>query len=97
MSEAAEPVGSVEVALGHAARLLESSPLLAAEQAGEILKAVPAHPLATLLLGVARRCSGDPAAALEVLGPWRTCIPDGRSPTTNWHWRSEDWSRARPR
>ena len=69
MSEAAEPVGSVEVALGHAARLLESSPLLAAEQAGEILKAVPAHPLATLLLGVARRCSGDPAAALEVLGP----------------------------
>lgn len=69
MSEAAEPVGSVEIALGHAARLLESNPVLAAEQAAEILKAVPGHPLATLLLGVARRCSGDPAAALEVLGP----------------------------
>ena len=68
MSEAAEPVGSVEVALGHAARLLESSPALAAEQASEILKAVPAHPLATLLLGVARRASGDPGAALDVLG-----------------------------
>ena len=69
MSEAAEPAGSVEVALGHAARLLQSSPALAAEQASEILKAVPAHPLATLLLGVARRSGGDAAAALAVLGP----------------------------
>ena len=50
MSDASEPVGSVQVALGHAARLLESSPVLAAEQASEILKAVPNHPLATLLL-----------------------------------------------
>jgi predicted Zn-dependent protease len=69
MSKASEPVGSVEVALRHATRLLESSPVLAAEQAGEILKAVPAHPLATLLLGVARRSSGDAAAAFDVLGP----------------------------
>ncbi len=75
MSEAAEPVGSVEVALGHAARLLESSPALAAEQASEILKAVPAHPLATLLLGVARRSGGDPAAALDVLGPLAALHP----------------------
>ncbi len=75
MNEAAEPVGSVEVALGHAARLLESSPILAAEQAGEILRAVPAHPLATLLLGVARRMGGDPAAALEVLGPLAALHP----------------------
>jgi predicted Zn-dependent protease len=69
MSKAPEPVGSVEVALRHATRLLESNPVLAAEQAGEILKAVPAHPLATLLLGVARRSSGDAAAAFDVLGP----------------------------
>ncbi len=75
MSEAAEPVGSVEVALGHAARLLESSPALAAEQASEILKAVPAHPLATLLLGVARRSGGDPGAALDVLGPLAALHP----------------------
>jgi predicted Zn-dependent protease len=69
MSKASEPVGSVEVAVRHATRLLESSPVLAAEQAGEILKAVPAHPPAMLLLGVARRSSGDAAAAFDVLGP----------------------------
>jgi predicted Zn-dependent protease len=63
------PVGSVEVALGHTARLLQSNPLLAAEQAGEILKSVPNHPLATLLLGVAQRTAGDPHAALQVLEP----------------------------
>jgi tetratricopeptide (TPR) repeat protein len=69
MGEASEPVGSVEVALAHATRLLESNPVLAAEQANEILKAVPAHPLATLLLGVARRSAGDATAAVDVLGP----------------------------
>ena len=69
MGEASEPVGSVEVALAHATRLLESSPVLAAEQASEILKAVPAHPLAMLLLGVARRSGGDATAAVDVLGP----------------------------
>jgi predicted Zn-dependent protease len=67
MGDASEPVGSIEVALAHATRLLDSSPVLAAEQAGEILKASPAHPLATLLLGVARRTGGDAAAASDVL------------------------------
>jgi tetratricopeptide (TPR) repeat protein len=66
---AAEPVGSIEVALAHAGRLLERDPALAAEQAGEILKALPKHPLATLILGIARRSTGDAAAALEVLEP----------------------------
>jgi predicted Zn-dependent protease len=75
MSKASEPVGSVEVALRHATRLLEGNPVLAAEQAGEILKAVPAHPLATLLLGVARRSSGDAAAAFDVLGPLAAMHP----------------------
>ena len=69
MSEAQEPVGSIEVALAHAARMLERNPVLAAEQAGEILKAVPDHPLAALLLGAARRGAGDAAAALAVLDP----------------------------
>ena len=64
---ATEPTGSVEVALAHAARLLERDPALAAEQAGEILKAAPSHPGATLILGVARRRGGDAAASLEVL------------------------------
>jgi Flp pilus assembly protein TadD len=75
MSEAPEPVGSVEVALRHAARLLESSPVLAAEQAGEILKAIPGHPLATLLLGVARRTGGDAVGALDVLNPLAAMHP----------------------
>jgi tetratricopeptide (TPR) repeat protein len=63
VSAAAEPVGTLEVALAHAVRLLERAPLLAAEQASEILKAAPGHPNATLVLGIARRASGDPLAA----------------------------------
>src|SRR5580698_3140904 len=75
MGDASEPVGSIEVALAHATRLLESNPVLAAEQAGEILKAVPDHPLATLLLGVARRTGGDAAGALEILGSLASIHP----------------------
>ncbi len=67
MSGAHEPVGTIEVALGHAGRLLESEPALAEEQAREILLAVPDHPLATLFLGIARRRLGDSGAALEIL------------------------------
>jgi predicted Zn-dependent protease len=62
-----QPHGSLEVALQHAARLLASQPALAAEQATEILKVVPGHPGATLLLAVARRASGDVPAALAEL------------------------------
>ena len=58
MSTASEPVGTLEVALAHASRLLETKPALAAEQATEILKAVPGHPFARLILGAARRLSG---------------------------------------
>ena len=74
-SAAAEPVGSLDVALAHAVRLLEQDPRLAAEQAGEILKAVPGHPNASLLLGMARRNGGDPAAALSVLAPLAAAQP----------------------
>ena len=69
MSSAPDPVGTLDVALAHTARLLEKDPALAAEQAGEILKTVPGHPAARLMLGIARRVGGDPAAALEVLEP----------------------------
>src|SRR5690348_10692393 len=55
LSSSAEPVGSIEVALAHASRLLEQRPVLAAEQAAEILKVAPGHPPAQLLLAVARR------------------------------------------
>ncbi len=67
MSSASEQVGTLDVALAHAARLLEQSPTLAAEQAREILKAAPGHPHARLILGAAYRRSGDARAALEVL------------------------------
>jgi tetratricopeptide (TPR) repeat protein len=69
MSGNSEPVGTVDVALTHAGRLLESQPGLAAEQAAEILRAVPGHPAALLMLGAARRRMGDATGAVEVLEP----------------------------
>ena len=69
MSGAAEPLGTLEVALNHATQLLQKDPALAAEQALEILKAAPRHPHARLVLGAARRLSGNPQAALELLEP----------------------------
>ena len=65
MTSAADPTGSVDTALAHAARLLQSDPALALEQAGEILKVAPNHPMATLLLGIAQRSTGDSAIALR--------------------------------
>ncbi len=67
MTAAPEPAGTLATALEHTTHLLKSDPVLAAEQASEILKAVPAHPAARMLLGIARRAAGDAAAALEVL------------------------------
>jgi tetratricopeptide (TPR) repeat protein len=67
LSSSAEPVGTIEVALNHASRLLQTDPTLAAEQAAEILKVVPGHPPATLLLAIARRYSGQVHAAQQVL------------------------------
>ena len=75
MSGAQEPVGTVDVALQHAVKLLGESPALAAEQAEEILKAAPQHPLALLIKGVSRRNLGDPKAALEVLRPLAAAQP----------------------
>jgi tetratricopeptide (TPR) repeat protein len=69
MSASSEPVGTLETALAHTQRLLTSEPRLAAEQATEILKVAPGHPLATLLLGVAHRRARDASASLAVLEP----------------------------
>jgi tetratricopeptide (TPR) repeat protein len=60
-------VGTVEVALAHAARLLESNPQLALQQIIEILKAAPSHPTAGLLLGTAHRLLGNTEIAADVL------------------------------
>jgi len=73
---ASDPVGSLEVALNHTARLLATKPALAAEQATEILKVVPGHPGARLLLGAAQRACGDSAAAVRTLGPLVAAHPN---------------------
>jgi tetratricopeptide (TPR) repeat protein len=67
LSDHAQSLGSLEVALSHAARLLPARPALAAEQAAEILKVAPDHPLATLLLAVAHRSCGNTTDALASL------------------------------
>jgi tetratricopeptide (TPR) repeat protein len=72
---AQEPSGPLQVALQHTTRLLASNPALAIEQAGEILKTVPHHPLATLLLGIAHRSVGDVGAALRALEPLSATHP----------------------
>ncbi|THD77766.1 MAG: sulfotransferase family protein [Phenylobacterium sp.] len=67
MHQTGDPVGSVAVALAHAARLLPVRPDAAAAQASEILKVVPGHPPARLILAAARRRTGDVQRAREVL------------------------------
>jgi len=69
MSNTSEPMGTLEVALAHAERLLAKDPALAAEQAREILKVVPAHPRARLILGAAQRVAGHTQEAIEILEP----------------------------
>ncbi|HEU4628036.1 MAG TPA: sulfotransferase [Steroidobacteraceae bacterium] len=75
MSAPAEPAGTVEMALTHAARLLESQPAAAVEQANEILRVVPDHPIAQLILGAARRALGDIDGALAILEPLAKAQP----------------------
>jgi tetratricopeptide (TPR) repeat protein len=76
MSATSEPVGTLDTALAHTQRLLTSEPQLAAEQATEILKVAPGHPLATLLLGVAKRRAGDAAASQAILEPLAQSQPN---------------------
>jgi tetratricopeptide (TPR) repeat protein len=74
-SNTGEQSGTLAAALTHAQHLLVDQPELAAVQAEEILKVVPAHPLAALLLGQARRALGDSAGALRVLRELATAQP----------------------
>jgi hypothetical protein len=62
LSSSEEPLGSIDVALAHASRLLDRNPALAAEQATEILKVAPNQPVAMLLAAVARRMTGQIAS-----------------------------------
>jgi len=69
MNAPTDPFGTLEVALAHAARLLERSPELGLAQVGEILKIAPTHPQARLLLASAQRLCGDVPGALQILRP----------------------------
>ena len=69
VEQAAEPTGTLEVALAHAGRLLAADPATAEAQAREILQAVPGNPQALLVLAAALRMSGREPAALEVIAP----------------------------
>ena len=53
---------AVDAKLMKIAALLDSDPRAAAEAAAQILAEHPGHPVATLLLGTARRSLGDPSA-----------------------------------
>jgi tetratricopeptide (TPR) repeat protein len=79
MTEASAPTGTLSVAMKHASRLLEADPVLAAEQVREILKAVPNHPPAMLLLGTAHCRAGNLPAALAVLEPLVRAQPNWAS------------------
>ena len=67
MNHTADPVGSLNVALEHANRLLGRSPSMAAEQADEILKVVPGQPMALLVRARAQRALGEGSAAIDQL------------------------------
>jgi tetratricopeptide (TPR) repeat protein len=64
MSADPEPRGTLELALAHAARLLERQPAAAVEQAHEILKVIPNQPHAMWLLATAWRGIGDQLTAM---------------------------------
>ena len=67
MNTSAEPLGTLEVALRHAARLLEREPAAAAEQAAEILKVHPDQPDALALSGLALGRLGKGEEAIAAL------------------------------
>lgn len=69
MSAEDEHRGSFQAALKRTAHLIDVDPVLAADQATEILKALPNHPPALFFLAMAKRRSGDPQAALDILKP----------------------------
>jgi cytochrome c-type biogenesis protein CcmH/NrfG len=76
LSTPAEPVGTLEVALAHASRLLAVKPAVAAEQAREILRVVPKQPQAMLILGLARALAGDVEGSIDALTRAVSARPD---------------------
>ena len=64
---ATEPVGSVDIALARSLELLNQDAALALEQAQEILRVSPGHPIATLAVAMAQRRLGKLPEALATL------------------------------
>jgi tetratricopeptide (TPR) repeat protein len=60
-------VAALPAALAHGERLLRSNPVGAEVQAVEILRVVPGHPEALLLLGASKRLQGSAFAARSIL------------------------------
>ncbi|HEY0502535.1 MAG TPA: sulfotransferase [Lysobacter sp.] len=75
MSLASEPTTSLETALAHASRLLATDPVLAGEQATEILRVVGNHPMALLLLAASHTARGNADQAVAILGPLAVAQP----------------------
>ncbi len=69
-------VGTVAAALANTAKLMAAEPALAEAQAREILKIVPTNGQAMLLLGTALRAQGKLQAAIGVLKPLATNLPN---------------------
>jgi len=67
VADPAEPLGTLQVALGHAARLLEREPSMAAEQAAEILRVHPDQPEALTISGLALGRIGQGEEAIAAL------------------------------
>ena len=67
--QAPERRGTLEEGIARAAELLDKDPLLAAEQARELLIALPNHPPALFLLASALRRAGKPQEAIELVEP----------------------------
>jgi tetratricopeptide (TPR) repeat protein len=65
--DTAQPAGTLEVALAHATRLLQTDANAALEQAGEILKVIPDQPQALALEGLALGRLGRGDEAIERL------------------------------
>lgn len=64
-----EPTGDLQIALQHAVSLLQHDPVMAAQQAREILTVYPRMEAAQQVLGTACRLQGNPRQALSIIEP----------------------------
>ena len=69
MSTTPGPTATIDDALARASQMLARRPDLADEQAGEVLRVAPGHPLALLIQGAARRITGRTDDAIQILEP----------------------------